>query len=67
MAEMFVMCPECGLRAKLTRNDAQIVGAEGKCNHRDNPISCPILGGQLAAIQQVLKESEQPTRDGGNG
>ena len=33
---MFVMCPECGLRAKLTRSDAQIADAEGKCKHRNN-------------------------------
>ena len=57
MVEMFVMCPECGLRAKLTRSDVQIVDADGKCRHRNDPAHCPILREPIAAIQQVLKQS----------
>jgi hypothetical protein len=60
MADMFVMCPECGLRAKLTRSDARIVGAEGKCKHRTNPANCPTLAEPLTAIQQVVKRSVRP-------
>jgi hypothetical protein len=60
MAEMFVMCPECGLRAKLTRGDAQIVDAEGRCKHRNNPANCPILDETIAPIQRVLKQSAGP-------
>jgi hypothetical protein len=59
MADMFVMCPECGLRAKLTRSDARIVDAEGKCKQRTNPGNCPALAEPLTAIQQVVK---QPVR-----
>jgi hypothetical protein len=62
MAEMFVMCPECGLRAKLTRSDAKIVDAEGKCAHRNNLAHCRILGEPIALIQQVLKQSVRPAQ-----
>ena len=57
MADMFVMCPACGLRAKLTRSDARIVDAEGKCKQRTNPVNCPALAEHLTAIQQVVKQS----------
>jgi hypothetical protein len=35
----------------------QIVDAEGKCKHRNNPAHCPTLREPIAAIQQVLKQS----------
>jgi len=53
---------ECGLRAKLTRRDARIVGAEGKCKHRINPANCPTLAEPLTAIQQVVKQSVRQAR-----
>jgi len=60
MADMFVMCPACGLRAKLTRSDARIVDAEGKCKQRTNPVNCPALAEHLTAIQQIVKQSVRP-------
>jgi hypothetical protein len=52
------MCPDCGLRAKLTHGNGRIMDAEGKCNYRNNPANCPVLNASLAAIQQVLKQAE---------
>jgi hypothetical protein len=65
MADMFVMCPECGLRAKLTRSDARVVDAEGECKHWINPANCPTLAELPTAIQHVLKQSVRPVQSGG--
>ena len=43
MAELFVMCPECGLSAKLTPGEPQIKDEAGLCKHRQNSMVCPIL------------------------
>ena len=41
MAELFVMCPDCGLNAKLAPGEPQIKDEEGLCKHRQNPMACP--------------------------
>jgi hypothetical protein len=56
MAETFVMCPDCGLQAQLSRGDDPIPDPKGKCKHKQNPATCPVLSPAVAAIRQVLKE-----------
>jgi hypothetical protein len=60
MAQMFVMCPECGLRAELTHGKQQIADPKGTCKHRQSPMSCPILAPSLNVLRQMLKPAEQP-------
>ena len=55
MAELFVMCPECGLNAKLAPGEPQIKDDEGLCKHRQNPVSCPILGPILDAMRRASR------------
>jgi hypothetical protein len=43
MADLLVMCPECGLYAKVTLNRATIGTGQAKCKHRQNPANCPLL------------------------
>jgi hypothetical protein len=43
MADLLVMCPECGLYAKVTVNRATIGTGQAKCKHRQNPANCPLL------------------------
>jgi hypothetical protein len=43
MADVLVMCPGCGLYAKVTADRATIVTAQPKCKHRQNPANCPML------------------------
>jgi hypothetical protein len=54
MAELFVMCPECGLNAKLIVGDQQIKDEAGLCKHRQTPSACPILGPIVDAMRQTL-------------
>jgi hypothetical protein len=53
MAELFVMCPECGLSAKFAPGEPQIKDEEGLCKHRQNPMACPILGPILNAMRRA--------------
>jgi hypothetical protein len=43
MADVLVMCPGCGLYAKVTGNHAIITTRQAKCEHRQNPANCPML------------------------
>jgi hypothetical protein len=58
MAELFVMCPECGLNAKLAPGEPQINDEEGLCKHRQNPMACPILGPILDAMRRAASRSD---------
>jgi hypothetical protein len=52
MAELFVMCPDCGLNAKLAPGEPPIKDEEGLCKHRQNPMACPTLGPILDAMRR---------------
>jgi hypothetical protein len=52
MADLFVMCPDCGLRARLTHNQSKIIESDGKCDHRQSPMNCPTL---IPVISSLLK------------
>ena len=54
------MCPECGLRARLAHSQDEVPDPEGKCKHRKNPATCPVLSPAVAVIRQMLKQSERP-------
>jgi hypothetical protein len=43
MGDVIVMCPGCGLHAKVTGNQATISAGQAKCKHRQNPANCPML------------------------
>jgi len=43
MADLFVMCPECGPSTRLIDGKPKIVEGDAKCKHRQNPLSCPAL------------------------
>jgi hypothetical protein len=43
MGDVIVMCPGCGLYAKVAGNRATIISGDGKCKHRQNPLNCPLL------------------------
>jgi hypothetical protein len=53
---MFVTCPDCLMRARLSRTDGRLVGYEGKCQHKKHPTKCPLLGASIAVIQKVLRQ-----------
>ena len=59
MAELFVMCPECGLNAKLAPGAPKIGDNEGQCLHGRDPMACPILGPILHAMLRVASPREQ--------
>jgi hypothetical protein len=58
MAEMFVMCPDCGLNAKIAPGDLRVSDDEGLCQHRQNPMACPILGPILNAMRRAASPRE---------
>jgi hypothetical protein len=53
MAHLFVMCPDCGLSAGLSGSDVQVTDG-GKCEHRQNPLACPVL---MPLISRILAVS----------
>lgn len=55
MVELFVACPECGLREKLTHSEQQIIDDRGRCKHRQNPTTCPTLMPILSRARQALR------------
>jgi hypothetical protein len=59
MADLFVMCPDCGIRAKVIGATAKIVASPAKCKHRQNPLNCPLL----APLISKLLRSPTPTID----
>jgi hypothetical protein len=50
VADLFVMCPDCGVRAKLSRNQTKFVNGDAKCEHRQNPVKCPTLVPLIEAL-----------------
>ncbi len=57
MAELFLMCPDCGLRAKLTDNTAKVLPGGAKCRHRQNPLKCPILMPLISSLMRPGREN----------
>jgi hypothetical protein len=43
MADVLVMCPGCGLYAKVAGNRATINTGQAKCKHRQSPANCPMF------------------------
>jgi hypothetical protein len=62
MAELFVMCPECGLNAKLAPGEPKIKDHQGLCKHRRSPMACPILGPILEQCAEQQPARLRPTR-----
>jgi hypothetical protein len=53
MAEVFVTCPECKLRVKVTPT-AEEVSTPTLCNYRQNPLNCPKLLGALTIARGAV-------------
>jgi hypothetical protein len=64
MSEIVVTCPDCGLRAKVTHNEQQIIDAKTTCKHRADPTNCPMLSPALSFARQTALATRQlwPTR-----
>ena len=62
MADLFVMCPDCGLSARLRGSDVKVVGQKGKCAHRKNPLACPVLMPLISTILAVWSPAPPPAR-----
>ncbi len=60
MAEVFVVCPDCGLRVKVTHSGQKITGDERKCKHRQDPMNCPELRPALLIARQALQGTSEP-------
>jgi hypothetical protein len=61
MAEKIIKllrCPECGLAAKLSATELQIVDVEAKCNHRQDPLNCPSLRPALTEARQAIQRQQ---------
>ena len=56
MAEIFVTCPECKLRVKVTPGRAEPYDAKAKCNYRQNPLNCPKLWGPLTIARRAVSD-----------
>ena len=52
MCDVFVMCPDCRVCARLANSEAKIIDRGAKCEHRQNPVNCPIL---MSIISGLLK------------
>jgi hypothetical protein len=55
MTEIFVTCPECGLRVKVTPDRDEPHQPRSKCNHRQNPLNCPKLTPALTTGRQAVQ------------
>lgn len=53
MADLFVMCPDCGLRARVTDRETNAIDGDGKCKHRQNPLACPLLAPLIASLRRA--------------
>ena len=58
MAELFVMCPECKLHAKLRTSSQEVLDPEARCKHRQNPNNCPNLAALLSSARKILEWHE---------
>jgi hypothetical protein len=54
MAELFVTCPECGLRGELAHSGREFADPPGKCKHLLNPAKCPSLRIPLIGARHLL-------------
>jgi hypothetical protein len=59
MAEIFVTCPECKLRVKVTPT-AEEISIPTLCNYRQNPLNCPKLWGPLAVARRAVSAPPSP-------
>ena len=59
MVELFVMCPECRLHARLRNSWQEVADPEGKCKHRQNAGSCPNLVTPLSNARKMLRDLER--------
>ena len=55
MADLFVMCPDCGLSARLSGSDVKVAGDKGKCQHRKNPLVCPVLMPLISTLLAISR------------
>ena len=62
MADVLVMCPECGLYAKVTGDWAIIGTGRAKCKHRQNPANCPLLEPLIfrVLIRRTAQRQQEP-------
>jgi hypothetical protein len=64
MPELFVMCPECGLRDRLAHSNQELDDPERKCKHGQKPANCSSLRTVLTASHRMLDYLEwQAKRD----
>ena len=54
MAQLFVICPECGLRGEVAHDDEPFEDPASKCKHHLNPTECPALRQPLIAANLIL-------------
>ena len=62
MPELFVMCPECGLRGKLTYSKQDFDNAAGRCKQLVKPAKCTNLCELLISARRVLDLLEWQAR-----
>lgn len=62
MPELFVMCPECGLRGNIAHSKQELDDVEAKCKHHVKPTKCPNLHDPLKSVRRVLDLFEWQTR-----
>ena len=58
MAELFVMCPTCGLRGTLVHSRQELLDPEGRCKQTRAPAKCPHLRDVLTAAHRTLDSLE---------
>jgi hypothetical protein len=58
VAEIIVACPECGLHVKVTSDGDEVYDAKAKCNHRQNPLNCPMLWRTLVTGRRAVRPPE---------
>lgn len=58
MAEIIVACPECRLRVRVTEHGDDVYDAKARCNHRQNPLNCPMLWRALVTGHHAVRQSE---------
>ena len=56
------MCPDCGLSAKLNGSAVKVASENGKCEHRQNPLACPVL---MLLISVILARPKRVAKGGG--
>jgi hypothetical protein len=62
MPELFVMCPECGLRGNLTSSRQNFDDIERRCKYEMQPAKCTNLREPLINARRVLDLLEWQAR-----